>query len=40
MSGLEFELVQGQRWILRGGQVSEIHIYDTLEQALADLPAD
>jgi hypothetical protein len=36
-SGLPFELPQCQRWVLRDGRVVEIHIYDGLEQALADL---
>ncbi|MDX6582086.1 MAG: hypothetical protein QOI10_1270 [Solirubrobacterales bacterium] len=39
-SGLDFELVQGQRWVLRDGRAAEIHVYDTREQALADVPAD
>jgi len=39
-SGLEFELAQGQRWVFRGGQAAEIHVYDTREEAFADLPAD
>ncbi|HEY8001154.1 MAG TPA: nuclear transport factor 2 family protein [Solirubrobacterales bacterium] len=39
-SGLEFELVQGQRWVLHDGRVTEIHVYDTHEEALADLPAE
>ena len=38
-SGLEFELVQGQRWVLRDGRAAEIHVYDTREQALAGVPA-
>jgi hypothetical protein len=39
-SGLEFELPQAQRWVMRDGRAAEIHIYDTRAQALADLPGD
>ncbi len=39
-SGLDFELPQVQRWVLRGGRVAEIHIYDSREQALADAPPE
>jgi ketosteroid isomerase-like protein len=39
-SGLEFELAQGQRWVLRDGRAAEIHVYETRERALADLPAE
>ena len=39
-SGLEFELVQGQRWVLRGGRATEIHVYDSRDEALADVPPE
>jgi ketosteroid isomerase-like protein len=33
-SGLAFELPQGQRWVLRGGRVAEIHVHASHAEAL------
>jgi len=38
-SGLPVELPQFQRWVLHDGRVVELHIYDSRDQALADLPS-
>ena len=34
-SGLEVEMAQVQRWVVRGGRAVEIHVYQTREEALA-----
>jgi SnoaL-like domain len=34
-SGLEVELAQVQRWVVRDGKASEIHVYVSREEALA-----
>jgi hypothetical protein len=35
-SGLEVELAQAQRWVVEGGMATEIHVYQTRAEALAD----
>jgi hypothetical protein len=35
-SGLEVELAQAQRWVVEGDMATEIHVYQTRTEALAD----